>query len=112
MTMNTAVPCKTPNSRTLWVRDRDTRSYLRELRSNSVTRASALGFDMDSETVPFDQGLLVQTVTRGRPRGFFNKPSVFDPVAIDETRFVEDHHRADPSGRVLLSATDELVLWQ
>jgi glycosyltransferase involved in cell wall biosynthesis len=95
----------------LWVRDRDMKTYLRKLRSNGVTCVPALGFDMNSETFPLDQGLLVKTVTRGRPRKFFNKLSVFDPTAIDETQFAEGRHHADPSGRVVLPATDELMLW-
>jgi hypothetical protein len=66
---------------------------------------------MNSEVFPLDEGLLVQTVTRGRPRRFFNKLSVFDPAAIDETRLVEGRHRAAPSGRVVLPAKDELMLW-
>ena len=66
---------------------------------------------MNSETFPLDKGLLVQTVTHGRPRRFFNKLSVFDPAAIDEARFVEGRHRAAPSGRVGVPARDELMLW-
>jgi hypothetical protein len=95
----------------LWVHGHDRRSYLRELGDEGVTCVPALGFDMNSETFPLDKGLLVQTVTHGRPRRFFNKLSVFDPAAIDEARFVEGRHRAAPSGRVVLPARDELMLW-
>src|SRR5262249_21039728 len=92
----------------LWVRGRDMLSYLGDLLSDGVTCVPAIGFDMNGEILPPDRGLLVETVTRGRSRRFFNKLSVFDPAAIDETR---GRHRADPSGRVVLPHTDELMLW-
>jgi glycosyltransferase involved in cell wall biosynthesis len=95
----------------LWVRGRAMRGYLQELRSDGVTCVPALGFDMNSETFPPDRGLLVNTVTHGRPRRFFNKLSIFNPVAIQETRFVEGRHSAQPAGHVVLPATDELMLW-
>jgi hypothetical protein len=71
----------------LWVRGRDMQSYLAELASDGVTCVPALGFDMNSETFPRDQGQSLElrrlairpvhpwscvaaTVELGRPQGF------------------------------------------
>lgn len=48
--------------------------------------------------------------TRGAPDAVYSKLRVFDPSAIDEVNFAVGGHSAVPSGRLVLPATDELVL--
>jgi GT2 family glycosyltransferase len=95
----------------LWVRGVEITDYLQGLREAGVTCVPALGFDMNSEELPRDCGLLIEAVTCGRARRFFNKLSIFNPDAVDETRFVEGRHSAMPSGRIVFPSRDGLLLW-
>ncbi|KQT09056.1 hypothetical protein ASG40_10360 [Methylobacterium sp. Leaf399] len=95
----------------LHLRGRGMADYLAEQRERGVTLIPALGFDMNTEAMPDDAGLLVERVTRGRPRIAFNKLSVFDPGALRETGFGPGRHAAEPVGALHLPARDELMLW-
>ncbi|MFO1205416.1 MAG: glycosyltransferase [Burkholderiales bacterium] len=95
----------------LHVRSRAMAEYLAEQTERGVTLVPALGFDMNHETMPEDRGLLVDIVTRGRPRIAFNKLSIFKPEALRETGFAAGRHAAEPVGDLRLPARDEVMLW-
>ena len=85
--------------------------YLAEQTARGPTILPALGFDMNHPTMPKNAGLLVEQVTRGRPRIAFNKLSVFNPDAVLETGFGAGQHKAKPVGDLKLPHRNELVLW-
>ncbi|MBV8848650.1 MAG: glycosyltransferase [Methylobacteriaceae bacterium] len=95
----------------LHVRNRSMRGYLSEQSERGVTLVPALGFDMNHPVMPEDRGHLTSIVTRGRPRGPFNKLGVFKPEALRETGFSAGRHHAEPIGELRLPARDELMLW-
>jgi hypothetical protein len=84
--------------------------YLRSCRDDGVTLVPALGFQMLAADFPAPNVELSRTVTRGAPAPVMSKLSLFSPDAILETNFAPGRHAADPSGRVLLPARDELLL--
>ncbi len=65
---------------------------------------------MLSDTFPDPGQFLCRDITRGAPIGKMSKLSLFSPGAIEETGFANGRHRAQPTGRVLLPAEDELLL--
>jgi Glycosyl transferase family 2 len=85
--------------------------YLAEQTARGATILPALGFDMNHPTMPDDAGLLVERVTRGRPRIAFNKLSIFNPAAVLETGFGAGRHKAEPVGDLMLPRRNELALW-
>ncbi|MFC6791335.1 glycosyltransferase [Methylobacterium komagatae] len=85
--------------------------YLIEQADRGVTLIPALGFDLNHPDMLDDEGLLVERVTRGRPRIAFNKLSVFKPEALRETGFGPGRHAATPQGDLVLPPRDALVLW-
>ncbi len=95
----------------LHARGRTMTEYLAEQTERGVTLVPALGFDMNSKTMPQDRGLLVDVVTRGRPRSGFNKLGIFKPEALRETGFTAGRHAAEPVGDLRLPARDEVMLW-
>jgi glycosyltransferase involved in cell wall biosynthesis len=96
----------------LLVQGRSMSVYLTEQKARGVTLLPALGYDLNHPTFPKDRGdLLVRTITRGRPRSGFNKLSIFDPDAVQETGFGPGRHAAEPVGNLRLPARDEVMLW-
>ncbi|MDO9712500.1 glycosyltransferase family 2 protein [Paracraurococcus lichenis] len=95
----------------LHVRGREMRDYLAEQARRNTTLIPALGFDMHHPEMPPDNGLLVETVTCGRARPAFNKLSIFDPNALQETGFGAGRHVARPVGHLHLPERDEVMLW-
>ncbi len=85
--------------------------YLADEADRGVTLIPALGFDLNHAEMPDDSGLLVERVTRGRPRLAFNKLSVFKPEALRETGFGPGRHAAAPVGDLVLPPRDTLQLW-
>jgi len=85
--------------------------YLADEADRGVTLIPALGFDLNHAEMPDDSGLLVERVTRGRPRVAFNKLSVFKPEALRETGFGPGRHAAAPVGDLVLPPRDTLQLW-
>ncbi len=85
--------------------------YLFEQADRGVTLIPALGFDLNHAEMPDDAGLLVERVTRGRPRLAFNKLSIFKPEALRETGFGPGRHAAVPEGDLVLPPSDSLLLW-
>jgi glycosyltransferase involved in cell wall biosynthesis len=95
----------------LHVPGREMAEYLSEQAVRGVTILPALGFDMNHPTMPENAGLLVDRITRGRPRIAFNKLSIFIPDAVRETGFSAGRHKAEPVGDLKLPQRNELVLW-
>lgn len=95
----------------LHVRGRTMGEYLSEQMERGVTLVPALGFDMNSRTMPEDRGRLVDVATHGRPRAAFNKLGIFKPEALRETGFTAGRHAAEPVGDLRLPARDEVMLW-
>jgi hypothetical protein len=85
--------------------------YLVQQTARGATILPALGFDMNHPTMLDDTGLLVERVTRGRPRIAFNKLSIFNPDAVEETGFSTGRHKAEPAGDLRLPRYNEVVLW-
>ncbi|WP_238298313.1 glycosyltransferase, partial [Methylobacterium soli] len=94
----------------LALRGRAMAAYLAEQAERGVTLIPALGFDMNHPVMPDDRGLLVERVTRGRPRVAFNKLSLFKPEALRESGFSAGRHAAEPAGRLCLPARDAVML--
>jgi len=95
----------------LWVRNQPMADYLAAQARIGVTLIPALGFDLNGRIIPEDRGLLIHTVTRGRPRLVFNKLSIFNPDALQDVGFAPGRHRAEPVGNLRLPARDEVMLW-
>ncbi len=89
----------------------DMAAYLATQARAGVTLIPALGFDMNAPAMPDDRGMLVERVTRGRPRIGFNKLSLFRPDAIAETGFGPGRHAAEPTGHLVLPEHDRVMLW-
>jgi glycosyl transferase family 2 len=86
------------------------RQYLTGCSAAGVTLIPALGFQMVSDTFPEASECLMRSRRAGAPWIQMMKPSIFAPDAISEMNFAVGRHRAEPVGRVMLPAHDELVL--
>lgn len=95
----------------LHVRGRSMAEYLAAPETRAATILPALGFDMNHPVMPEDRGLLVERITRGRPRIAFNKLSIFRPDAVRETGFGPGRHAAEPVGDLRLPMRDAVMLW-
>jgi len=84
--------------------------YLADQRAAGVTMIPALGFGMVHDSLPPDEGRLVDVVRTGRPRAPFNKLGIFDPDAIADAGIGHGRHVASPRGDVRLPARDEVML--
>jgi hypothetical protein len=95
----------------LWIPGKSMAAYLSVQQEHGVTLVPALGFDMISQTMPQDEGLLIDQVHQGQPSVLYSKLSLFDPNALTETNFAKGRHAAQPTGKLVLPERDELVLW-
>jgi len=75
-----------------------------------ITIVPALGYQMISEEFPHQGELLCETRRQGAVWEIYCKLSVFDPNAITEINYGAGRHGANPSGRVIAPARDELLL--
>ena len=75
-----------------------------------VTAIPALGYEMISASLPDASCNLIETVTVGAYHQKMCKLSLFDPVAVHETRFAPGRHGARPEGRIAIPQVDELML--
>jgi hypothetical protein len=85
-------------------------NYLEKAKRHKVTVIPIIGFQMISETLPEDDGLLSVAVTSGMYDPGCNKPSVFSPDDIEETNFAVGRHAANFRGRLLLPPRVETLL--
>jgi len=95
----------------LWIPGQSMESYLSAQQEQGVTLMPALGFDMISQTMPPDEGLLIDQIRQGQPSVPYSKLSIFDPNALKETNFAKGRHAAQPVGKLVLPERDELLLW-
>jgi len=87
------------------------RDYLDRCASEKVTIIPALGFQMISAERPSGEETLCVACTLGAPWSQMLKASVFDPDEIVEVNYGPGRHRADPTGRIRIPQTDELLLF-
>lgn len=85
-------------------------AQLAEYKRAGVTFVPALGFQMFTDEFPGKGERLSETRTRGAPDRWYSKPIVFDPDAVDELNLAIGGHSAQPTGRIVLPAEDELML--
>jgi hypothetical protein len=86
------------------------RAFLDDAKTRGVTAIPALGYHMVSDDFPTGDGKLCLTRPLGVPHADFNKLSLFNPSAIEETNFAPGRHTADPVGLVTYPERDELLL--
>ncbi len=84
--------------------------YLAAMRAAGVTAIPALGFEMTGTSFPGPDAMLVESSVLGVPEALWNKLNLFDPNAIEETRYAVGRHSAAPTGRVVYPRRDELLL--
>jgi len=95
----------------LFVPQASIKDLLERYKSQGVTLAPALGFQVLSEKFPEADEHLVQSRTWGTPWHTMCKLSIFNPDAIEETNFPTGRHTAKPAGRLKLPKRDELLLF-
>jgi len=88
----------------------DMTEYLDRCAEHNVTLVPALGYEMVAEDRPVGDALLTKSLTSGLASSEFNKLSLFQPNAIDETNFAPGRHKASPTGHLCYPARDELLL--
>jgi Glycosyl transferase family 2 len=86
------------------------RDYLSMCSAAGVTLVPALGFQMISEHPPAPHEELARDYRVGAPWRKMMKASIFDPDEILEINFATGRHTANPSGRVQVPETDEMLL--
>lgn len=84
--------------------------YLASCKRRDVTYLPALGFEMVTEDFPAPHKYLARTRMLGVPAGQYSKLRVFDPNAIEESRFAIGGHGAKIEGKRMLPDRDELLL--
>jgi len=75
-----------------------------------ATCIPALGYQMVSEDFPQPDETLCLSRTWGAPWRHMNKLSLFNPDAVEETRYETGRHKAHPVGRVVFPRRDEMLL--
>ena len=84
--------------------------YLRQCRRRGITFLGSIGYQMVSERFPdFGENLPKSYRFGVRDRGF-DKPSFFNPDAIEASGFSAGRHRYDPTGHVKRAEVDEILL--
>ncbi len=85
--------------------------YLNHCTRHNVTLVPALGYEMVSEERPVGNAVLTAAVTSGVASSDFNKLSLFQPNAIEQTSFAPGRHIASPTGCLRYPDRDELLLF-
>ncbi len=88
----------------------DLAAYLAACDRAGVTAVPALGFQMLSETFPPSDAVLTDWLRLGAPWGQMSKLNLFKPDALTATRYGPGRHTAEPQGRVVCPARDEVRL--
>lgn len=86
------------------------REFLENYKSQGVTLAPALGYQMLSKKFPEPDEWLCNTITMGAPYSQMNKMVLFNPDAIKEINTSPGRHKANPVGRLKFARRDELLL--
>jgi hypothetical protein len=89
----------------------DLRRYLEDCTVAGVTAIKTTGYEMMALSFPPIDALLAQTVTSGvRNAVAFDKFSIFNPNAIENTNFRPGRHESGPDGQVVWPARSEVKL--
>jgi len=88
----------------------DLPALLRRYQADGVSIVPALGYQMISEELPRSDARLYETCIQGAPWELYSKLTFFDPASISETNYEIGRHGANPTGRVMAPARDELLL--
>lgn len=84
--------------------------YLSECLNAGITAIPALGYQMLAENFPQSDEHLCKTQKNGLTDPTDCKLIVFSPTALQEINYSDGGHSAQPVGRVVLPARDELML--
>jgi Glycosyl transferase family 2 len=84
--------------------------YLEKMGSAGVTAVPALAFQMAADAFPLPHEHLAHSQRIGVPLDRYNKLSIFNPDAINETHYEVGRHSAAPAGRMSYPERDELLL--
>jgi glycosyltransferase involved in cell wall biosynthesis len=87
------------------------RLYLRAASWCGITAVPALAYQIVTETFPSPEANLALEHHFGAPLDHYNKLSLFDPNAIEETGYAPGRHIATPRGRVRYPREDRLMLF-
>ncbi len=85
-------------------------AYLAHCMKTGVTAIPALGFEMTNLEFPGFDELLCESRTLGAPHSAMSKLSLFNPDAVQETRYGLGRHWALPTGRIKYPSEDRLLL--
>jgi len=88
----------------------DLLGYLRNCTETGVTAIRAMGYEMVSDRFPPEDARLSQTVTLGLRSLGFDKLCLFNPDAIEETRYLPGRHWDAPTGRVVWPRQREVLM--
>jgi Glycosyl transferase family 2 len=86
------------------------RAYLEESAAKGITILPSRGFQMVAEDFPPEDWDLPREIVRGMPFHEMSKTIIFNPAAIEETRFSPGKHVVFPTGRPVFPKTTELKL--
>jgi hypothetical protein len=86
------------------------RRYLRWAAWLNITAVPALAFEIVTDRFPDGHANLVREHHFGAPLDHYNKLSVFNPNAIEETHYAVGRHTAAPTGRLRYPKADRLLM--
>lgn len=86
------------------------KEYLRKCRRHGITCIFGLGYQMLTREMARPDELLCQTHTLGAPFDDMSKLSLFNPDALEATRFEVGRHLAAPTGRIKMPWRDRLLV--
>jgi Glycosyl transferase family 2 len=86
------------------------RRYLRWAAWRSITAVPALAFEIVTDRFPALYANLAREHHFGAPLDPYNKLNLFNPNALEETRYEVGRHAATPQGRVRYPRKDSLLL--
>jgi hypothetical protein len=85
-------------------------ALLMRYKAFGITICPALGYQMISEEFLRPGKLPCESHTYGAPWDIYSKLALFDPSLVTETDYGAGRHHANPKGRVIAPAFDELLL--
>jgi hypothetical protein len=85
-------------------------NYLRRCTVAGVTAIRAIGYEMVSDRFPQEGSRLSEVVTLGMRSLGFDKLCLFNPHAIEETRYAPGRHSDAATGRVVLPDPREVLM--
>ena len=87
------------------------RRYLRWAAWLNITAVPALAFEIVTDRFPARHANLAREHHFGAPLDLYNKLSLFNPNALEETRYSVGRHIAAPQGRLRYPTKDRLLLF-